>query len=89
MLQNRGRYAQAEAEYREVLQSAERVLGPEHTDTLGVLYNLALCLNRPSRAEEAREYARRAMEGRRKILGGDHPDTKHAENLFKQLSKKE
>jgi len=68
------------------LPIAERVFGPEHQSTLTVLYNLALCLNRPSRAKEAMEYARRAMDGCRKILGADHPTTKHAENLYKELS---
>jgi len=52
------------------------------------LDNLAHCLNAQGKLEEARDLARRAMEGRRKVLGAAHPDTKRSEQLYEDLTAK-
>ena len=51
-------------------------------------YKIADCLSKEGKLEEAREFAQRAMEGRRKILGANDPDTKYAEKLYQELSSK-
>src|SRR5690348_1239176 len=48
-----GRYAEAEVLFRQALEERERTLGPEHTDTLRSLSNLAATLNRLGRSAEA------------------------------------
>jgi tetratricopeptide (TPR) repeat protein len=54
---------------------AEKVLGPEHPDTLTSVSNLGLALSKRGKYEEAESMHRRALEGREKVLGPEHPDT--------------
>ena len=44
-LDNLGQYAEAQKEFRAVLTIRERILGPEHPDTLNARENLADVLN--------------------------------------------
>ena len=39
-----GRYSEAELLYRQVLEQRQRVLGPEHPDTIASINNLAVCI---------------------------------------------
>ena len=64
-----------------MLKLRERVLVLEHPDTLTSLYNLALCLEKQNKLEDAREFARHAMEGGRTVLGTAHPYTKEYGSL--------
>jgi hypothetical protein len=55
LLESTGDYAGAEPLYRRVLEARERVLGPEHPDTLVSANNLAHLLRATDRPEEANE----------------------------------
>ena len=50
----------------------EKVLGPEHPDTLGSIYNLSNVLNSQGKYEEAEAMHQRALQGREKVLGPEH-----------------
>jgi tetratricopeptide (TPR) repeat protein len=60
---------------RRALEGRERVLGPDHPDTLVSVNNLAGCLNELGDAAAAMPLYRRAVEGNERDLGPDHPDT--------------
>lgn len=58
-----------------VLEDREKVLGPDHPDTLTSIDNLAKVLQCQGMYEEAEVMNRRALAGRDKVLGEEHPDT--------------
>ena len=62
--------------YRRALESCERVLGPEHPDTLTSVNNLALCMEALGDAAGALPLYRRALETCEHVLGKDHPQTR-------------
>ena len=70
-----GMYEVAEQVDRQALGGREKVLGPEHPDTLTSVGNLAVVLWRQGKYEEAERMNRRALDGREKVLGPEHPDT--------------
>ncbi|KAJ5970810.1 FabD/lysophospholipase-like protein [Penicillium vulpinum] len=70
-----GRYREAKSMYQIVLEYREKVLGPDHPDTLTSVSNLALVLSRLGEYEEAEALHQRALQDRERILGPDHPDT--------------
>ncbi|CUS11372.1 unnamed protein product, partial [Tuber aestivum] len=70
-----GKYAESEAIHRRGLEGRERILGPNHPDTLGSVNNLAITLRRQGKYHESETMHRRALEQRERILGPDHPDT--------------
>jgi hypothetical protein len=72
-------------EYRAVLKSEEKVLGPEHPDALHTCFSLASCLRAEGDADAARTFAQRAADGARKALEPEHPDTKKYEQLMREL----
>jgi len=49
-----GKLEVAEAMYREALASRQRVLGPDHPDTLGSTSCLAVCLNEQGKLQSSR-----------------------------------
>ena len=53
MLDARGAFAEAEPLRRRVLEARERLLGPEHCDTLIVVNNLAVVLEKLGKFSEA------------------------------------
>jgi Flp pilus assembly protein TadD len=59
---------------RRALELNEKVLGPEHPDTLTSI-NLAVVLEGQGKYEAAEMMHRRALELREKVLGPKHPDT--------------
>jgi hypothetical protein len=61
--------------YRRVLAVSEKVLGPEHPDTLASLNNLANLYQAQGRYGEAEPLYRRALAVMEKVLGPEHPDT--------------
>jgi hypothetical protein len=63
----------------------EKVLGPEHTVTLDASYDFAFGLQGQGKLPEAKDFARRAVQGARKVLGAEHPDTKRYEKLLAEL----
>ena len=78
----------AEADLREVIKLREKVIGPEHPDTLESCYILANGLARQNKIPEATAFAQRAAEGAHKVLGPDHPFTKKYEKLLAELQAK-
>jgi serine/threonine protein kinase/tetratricopeptide (TPR) repeat protein len=70
-----GRWADAGRVHRAVAAERERVLGPEHPDTLASHYEVAFTLSRTGRAADALRAYRPVVEGRRRVLGTDHPET--------------
>lgn len=61
--------------YRRALAAREKVLGPEHPNTLSSVNNLAALYESQGRYGEAEPLHRRALAGREKALGLEHPDT--------------
>jgi hypothetical protein len=78
----------AEADIREVIRLQEKILGPDNPDTLDSCYNFASGLTRRGKIQEAKEFARRAAEGARKVLGPDHPSAHKYEKLLADLEAK-
>jgi tetratricopeptide (TPR) repeat protein len=76
---NQGRYAEAEAEFRDILAIRCRpdVLGEEHPDTLTTRANIAQQMGYQGRYAEAEAEFRDilAIECRPEALGEEHPDT--------------
>jgi tetratricopeptide (TPR) repeat protein len=50
-------------------------VGPQHSRTLHSAAFLSQVLIKQTKYKEAEELSRRALEGREKVLGKDHPDT--------------
>jgi tetratricopeptide (TPR) repeat protein len=71
----RGQYREVEPLWKSRLAICERVLGPEHPDTLNIVNNLALLYRRQGKYEQAEQLFQRALETREWVLGPEHPDT--------------
>src|SRR5207248_892457 len=72
---DQGNYKLAEAMNRQAIKGREKVLGPEHPDTLGSVGRLAEILWYQGKYEEAEAMNRQALEGNEKVLGPEHPFT--------------
>jgi hypothetical protein len=68
-----------------VLKLREKGLGPEHPDTLSTCFCLARCLQSEGQIPEATTFVERAVDGARKVLVPEHPDTKKYEKLQQEL----
>jgi tetratricopeptide (TPR) repeat protein len=71
----RGQYREAEPLWNSALAMCERVLGPEHSDTLSSLNDLALLYADQGKYEQAEPLYQRALETCQRVLGPEHPDT--------------
>jgi hypothetical protein len=60
---------------RELLADRQRVLGPDHPDTLVTRHNLARWMGEAGDAAGAAEALRELLADRQRVLGPDHPDT--------------
>ena len=60
---------------RQALAAQQRVLGPEHPDTLTSLSNLSNRLAELGQHQEAADMARQALAAQQRVLGPEHPDT--------------
>jgi tetratricopeptide (TPR) repeat protein len=58
-----------------LVKDLERVLGPNHSFTLGMRNNLALAYLAAGRVAEAVPLHERTLADRERVLGSDHPDT--------------
>jgi tetratricopeptide (TPR) repeat protein len=74
-LDDRGHYEQAEPLLQQALTTYERVLGPEHPDTLSTVNNLAILYRRQGKYEQAEPLYQRALTTKERVLGPEHPDT--------------
>jgi CHAT domain-containing protein/tetratricopeptide (TPR) repeat protein len=79
-LHGQGKYAEAGTLAEQVLAARERVLGPEHPDTLISANNLALAYQAQGRYGDAESLYRRALEACERVLGQEHPDTLESMN---------
>ena len=57
------------------MEIRKKVLGPEHPDTLGSMYNLACTWKHQGRDIEAIKLMEECVHLRIRILGANHPDT--------------
>jgi tetratricopeptide (TPR) repeat protein len=73
-LRDLDRYAEAEAEYRQILDAQLPVLGPDHPDTLATRYDLARALAAQGKPAEVEAECRQVLDARIRVLGPDHPD---------------
>ncbi len=71
----RGAFAAAEAEHRDLLRVRTRDLGPDDPATLRSGHNRAVALHGLGRYREAEHQHRSTLTGRIDLLGCDHPDT--------------
>jgi len=74
-MSNLGDYAGAEPLYRRVLEARNRIIGPDHPDTLTSVNNLAVLLERKGDYTNAEPLYRRALDARKCVLGLGHSDT--------------
>jgi len=74
-LQRETLQAEAERLNRETLEIRQRVLGPEHPETLTSMYNLSGTLLSEHRYSEAEMVAQDTLDIHRRVLGLDHPET--------------
>ena len=70
-----GSYAAARDLQRRVLDARERVLGPEHPDTLATRAYLAASIGRAGDPAAARDQYAELLRVRERVLGPEHPDT--------------
>ena len=61
--------------HERVLADRERVLGPEHPDTLAARNNLAVAYQAAGQIDEAVALHEQALADRERVLGPDHPGT--------------
>lgn len=62
ILENLGKYEEAEAMHRQALKGYEKALGPEHLNTINSLNNIGWVLKNLGMFEEAEAMHRRALE---------------------------
>jgi tetratricopeptide (TPR) repeat protein len=73
--QQLGRLEEALPISERVVATDERLLGPEHPDTLTTRTNHAMLLSRLGRFDEAEDHFRRILEIRRRTMGDENVDT--------------
>lgn len=78
VLDDAGKYAESEKEFRAVLKDQERVLGAEHHDVLQTCFNFGHCLEHQNKLPEALALAQRVEQVHLKNLGPSNPSTKSA-----------
>jgi len=61
--------------FEETLAIENRVLGPEHPDTLATMHNLALVIGDLGRLEDACKLFEETLAVQKRVLGPEHPDT--------------
>ncbi|CUS09266.1 unnamed protein product, partial [Tuber aestivum] len=61
--------------HRRALEGCEKILGPDHPNTLTIVSNMASILQDQGKHNESETMNRRALEERQKFLGPDHPET--------------
>jgi len=75
VLQDEGKYDEAERLNRRALEGRKKELGEQHPDTLTSVYCLAYLLQKQTRYEGASELHKRACYGYQQKLGSQHPTT--------------
>ncbi|EXJ73257.1 uncharacterized protein A1O5_03017 [Cladophialophora psammophila CBS 110553] len=75
VLQDQGKYEEAEEIGRQALSGYEKAVGPDELDTLTCVSNLAAVIQVQGKYDQAEEMNRRALAGYGKVLGANHPHT--------------
>jgi len=86
---NLGLYARAESLQKESMQIRQRVLGPEHSDTLESANSLAITLSHEGRYADAEKLFRETLDIRRRVLVPEDPDTLKSMNNFAYVLERE
>jgi tetratricopeptide (TPR) repeat protein len=73
-----GKLGIAERDWREVMTTNHRTLGPEHRSTLYAKDFLALILGEQGRVGEGEALARESLDARRKRHGASHPEVAYS-----------
>ncbi|MFI7896532.1 tetratricopeptide repeat protein, partial [Streptomyces sp. CACIS-1.16CA] len=79
-LNDLGEHQQAADLHQHVLTDRERVLGPNHPDTLTSRNNLANALNDLGEHQQAADLHQHVLTDRERVLGPNHPDTLTSRN---------
>jgi hypothetical protein len=61
--------------HEQVLAARERMLGPDHPDTLSSRNNLAVAYRAAGRVADAVALHEQVLAARERLLGPDHPET--------------
>jgi hypothetical protein len=80
VLYDDGKYHEAELILHRVIEVRQRILGPEHPETLGSRNNLAAALQFQGRNAEAEQENRAVIAIRERVFGAEHPDTLGSRN---------
>jgi hypothetical protein len=75
VLENQGRWKEAEELGVQVVETVKRAFGQESPGTLTSMGNLASAYRNQGRWKEAEELEVQVMETRKRVLGQEHPDT--------------
>ena len=70
-----GLYPEAESLERRSVAIRQKLLGPNHPDTLASMYSLAFLMRRDGREDEAEKLQREVLETERRVLGPKDPRT--------------
>ncbi|GAB2723127.1 tetratricopeptide repeat protein [Kitasatospora kifunensis] len=70
-----GDYEAALALAKAAAETAQRLQGPDHPDTLAARHQAGDALRRLGRIQEAEDLLRTVLTDRERVLGPDHPDT--------------
>jgi tetratricopeptide (TPR) repeat protein/tRNA A-37 threonylcarbamoyl transferase component Bud32 len=84
-LRDQQKYSEAEAQYKDIIELEEKVLGPENPDTVNACYNYAYQLGQQGRMKEAKVLGERAAKGAAKVLGVTHPYTRKYSAFLTEL----
>ena len=84
-LRDQRKYAEAEAEYKQVIQIEENVHGPEHRDTLNACYNYAYQLALQGKRDQAKTLAERAAKTAAKVLQPSDPNIREYATFLQEL----
>jgi ankyrin repeat protein/tetratricopeptide (TPR) repeat protein len=82
MLQDDGRYAEAEEHFKDMLEASRTMYGPTHGNTLACIANIANAVASQGRNDEAEALHRQAYELKKTHLGPDHAETLTSANLL-------
>jgi tetratricopeptide (TPR) repeat protein len=74
-LNRQQKYADAEKQFRELIIVEERVLGPDHPETLRSRRNLFVTLGNQGKHAAAEAGFRDLLRAEERVLGPEHPDT--------------
>ncbi|MGV9424455.1 tetratricopeptide repeat protein [Streptomyces sp. NPDC003656] len=83
----RGRNAEAHREWRQILEKEQQNLSPDHPSTLRTHYNWAISWATIGFPGVARTEMKKVLAARRRVLGGDHYETRQAARMLVDLTR--